>query len=57
MHFLQLLLADRRLAVLHGPQEDLHVGQQRMSPLQVPPQALLHVKVPMADLEAEGRHS
>lgn len=57
VHFLQLLLADRCFAILHGPQKELHVRQQRVSPSEVPPKTLLHIKVPMANLEAEGRLS
>lgn len=34
-----------------GGEEELGVGQQGMSPLQVPPQLLLHVKVSVAHLQ------
>lgn len=36
---------------VHGGEKELGVGQQGMSPLQVSPQLLLHIKVSVAHLE------
>jgi hypothetical protein len=54
VHLLQLLLADRRLAVVRGGQEELDIRQQRVRPPEVPAKTLLHVQVPVADLEAKA---
>lgn len=40
-----------------GGEEELGVGQQGVSPLQVPPQLLLHVKVSVAHLHRWQKYS
>ncbi len=43
--------------VVDGGEKQLGVGQQSVSPLQISPQLLLHIKVSVADLQDETQHT
>lgn len=50
---LKLLFADRRTGLSRCHQQELHICEKSVCPLQVPPKPLLYVKVPMTNLGAE----